>query len=119
LINLQSTLADHIKILEDHHNHSLTIENFMEKYMPIKVQTQISETCKSFIDKRGKKHLEQHETIKFDELHAAILLDEGDPAIKKQMQALSNKYDAANTPVTDKRHLNSSKTLPCNLSVIN
>lgn len=39
----------------------------MEKYLPIKVQTQISETLKVIPDKRFKKYLEQYEVAKYEE----------------------------------------------------
>jgi len=61
---IKETLQVHTKTLEDHHNHSLTIENFMEKYIPITIQTQISDTLKSIIDKKMKKHLENYEVSK-------------------------------------------------------
>lgn len=86
--------------------------------MPIKIQTQISDTVKSFIDKKSKKYLEQYETVKFDELHSAILKDDGDPAIKDNMQMLENRYERSNEPVDNKRNITSSKTMPSNNSLL-
>ena len=61
---LKENLQIHTKTLEDHHNHSLTIENFMEKYVPITIQTQISDTLKSILDKKMRKHLDNYEISK-------------------------------------------------------
>lgn len=81
--NFRDTLLLHDKVLEDQKNHTLTIENFMEKYLPIKVQTQISETFKAIPDKKIRKYLELYESVKFEELHSAILDDTGNPEILK------------------------------------
>ena len=98
----------HSKTLQDHHNHTLTIENFIEKYLPIRIQTQISDTVKAITDKKLKKHLEEYEAAKYEELHSAILRDDGDPAIIKHMQNIAGD----STVQSPKRQLSSSKTMP-------
>lgn len=89
--NINEIILNHSKTLEEHHNQSLTIENFMEKYMPIKVQTQISDTLKAIVDKKLRKNLENFETQKFEELHTLILSDNGDPSIISQLHSQNSE----------------------------
>ena len=105
-INEQSN--DHSKTLQDHHNHTLTIENFIEKYLPIKIQNQISNTVKVITDKKFKKHLEEFEATKFEELHSAIIEDDGDPALMEEMKNLVGDFTLQST----KKKYGSSKTVP-------
>ena len=51
---LQTFITSHAKLLEDNKNNILTVENFVEKYLPIKIQTQISDTLKEVADKKTK-----------------------------------------------------------------
>ena len=109
---INKTLKKHTYVLEDHHNHSLTIENFMEKYIPIKIQSQISETMKSVLDKKAKKNLEAFNTHKFEQLHSAILEDDGNPAIHEQIKRLSVAIESLSSG--NSKLISSSKTLPSN-----
>ena len=52
--NLFSILSSHEKSLVENKNQSITVENYVEKYLPIKIQTQISETLKEVADKKTK-----------------------------------------------------------------
>lgn len=108
---INDTLLEHSKTLEDHHNHTLTIENFLEKYLPIKVQSQISETLKAIGDKKSRRNLDQYESVKYEELHTAILEDTGHPEIIKQFQKLATISEPKFSD--GQKQLNSSKTLPC------
>ena len=62
-------------------NHSFTLENFMEKYVPMRIQSQISETLNSCLDRKGMKFLALYEKQKFEDLHNMILEDEGHPGL--------------------------------------
>ena len=40
--------------INEHYNHVLTIENFVEKYAPIRTQSQISDVLHTWLDKKYK-----------------------------------------------------------------
>ncbi|CAI2385161.1 unnamed protein product [Moneuplotes crassus] len=89
---INEILQAHTKKIEDQYNHTMTVENFMEKYIPITIQTQISDTLKSIIDKKMKRSLEHYETRKFNDLHKMILDDNGDPEIKNKIMEMAQKF---------------------------
>lgn len=66
-------------LLENTINHFKTIENFIEKYMPIKIQNQISDTLKYVLDKKIQKKLDHYQKKKFSTFHSQILDDTGEP----------------------------------------
>jgi hypothetical protein len=105
---VNQTLHRHSKDIEYQHNQCLTIENFMEKYIPIKVQTQISETLKAVLDKKSLKYLDLFETQKFEHLHSAILDDDGNPAIADQVKKLSEAIESLSSST---KKLSTSRTL--------
>ena len=109
--NINQIILEHSRTLEDNKNHSLTIENFMEKYLPIKIQSQISDTVKAVTDKKSRKNLDLYEQHKYEELHSAILEDNGDPTIMTGLKRLATMDSKS---VLSKQ-LNTSKTLPSNL----
>ena len=53
----------------------------MEKYVPMRIQSQISETLNSCLDRKGMKFLALYEKQKFEDLHNMILEDEGHPGL--------------------------------------
>ena len=108
--NINQIIAEHTKNLEDNKNHSITIENFMEKYLPIKIQSQISDTVKIVTDKKSRKNLDLYEQHKYEELHSAILEDNGDPSIVHNFKRMAT-FDPKSG---FNKHLNTSKTLPSN-----
>ena len=62
-------------------NHLITIESFVDKYLPIRVQSQLSELLGKIIEKDSEMHIRllNFEKIKFDELYDEILADDGIP----------------------------------------
>ena len=50
-------------------NHFAMVENFVEKYIPIRIQSQISETLNVIVPKEGKKRLDAFEHDKFSVMH--------------------------------------------------
>ena len=64
-------------------NHLITIESFVDKYLPLRVQSQISELLGSIFDKASPtyKSLIVYEKARFEELYDEILADDGIPNI--------------------------------------
>ena len=62
-------------------NHLNMIENFVDKYLPIRVQSHISEILGNILEKGTDLHnkLESVEKKKFEELYDEILADDGIP----------------------------------------
>ena len=77
--------------VNDHYNHTMTLENYLEKYAPMHTQNQISEVMHSWLDKKYKKKLVLFEKNKFEELHQIILEDEGNPYLKQHMDKMVDK----------------------------
>lgn len=73
------------------------VENFIEKYLPIKVQNQISETLAYVLMMKEKKKLEMFEKKKYGDLHFVVLEDQGYPnleaEIKKIHEGMINKEE--------------------------
>lgn len=75
----------------EHYNHTLTLENYCEKYAPMHTMTQISEVLHFTLDKKYRKKLNQYEKTKYLELHQVILEDEGNPFLMKYMDKMVEK----------------------------
>ena len=54
-----------------------TVENFVEKYVPIRIQSQISETLEAVLQRSYLNRLENFEMEKYKQLNLAILEDDG------------------------------------------
>ena len=54
---------------EMHENHFAMVENFVEKYIPVRIQSQISETLRSFLHDQMLALVDDFEENKFKELH--------------------------------------------------
>ena len=78
------------EISENHGNHFAMVENFVEKFIPIRIQSQISETLHDlYLSNLDKiKRLVSFEKAKFLEMHQCILDDDGIPNIIKQMKEI-------------------------------
>mmetsp|Transcript_681 Transcript_681/g.734 ORF Transcript_681/g.734 Transcript_681/m.734 type:complete len:119 (+) Transcript_681:960-1316(+) len=63
--------------LDTRTNQFNTVENFIEKYVPIRIQSQISETLSSFLTRSQLSKLENFEMEKYQILNRAILDDDG------------------------------------------
>jgi hypothetical protein len=55
----------------------------MEKYIPFKMQSLISESLNQVLDKKQLKKLSDFEVKKYKEMHAELLLDDGIPKFEK------------------------------------
>ncbi len=63
--------------LDEKTNQFNTVENFVEKYIPIRIQSQISETLGQVLPRSQLNKLENYEMEKFNELNLKILEDDG------------------------------------------
>ena len=71
--------------IEDVHWNLRSTDNFIEKYLPIKVQTAISETLLSVINNRKiLGRLLNYDIKKYWSLHDVILSDTGVPTLDKR-----------------------------------
>lgn len=69
-------------------NHFAMVENFVEKYIPIRIQSQISETMNVIVPKDTKKKLEAFEHERFSTMHQTILEDDGVPHLYKHLRRI-------------------------------
>ena len=58
-------------------NHAETLDNYMDKYMPIRMQTQINETLYSLLSGTERKRLQLYESDKSFLLYKTLLEDDG------------------------------------------
>jgi hypothetical protein len=57
------------------------VENFVEKYIPIRIQSTISETLTYILPYSQRTKLIEFDKKKFQELHQIILEDDGIPRL--------------------------------------
>lgn len=74
--------------LENNTNHFAMVENFIEKYIPVRIQSQISESLHKVLPERECKQLQKYERIRFRDLHATILDDDGIPDLISQLKQI-------------------------------
>lgn len=74
---LWATLHKNQIELDEKTNQFNTVENFVEKYIPIRIQSQISETLNSVLPRSYLNKLDNYEMEKFNELNMKILEDDG------------------------------------------
>lgn len=75
-------------------NEFLRLENFMEKYIPLKIQNQISHTLNAVVEPKNKWRLKDYEEQKFLELREHMLDDKGMPNIEKETQSIIENAQA-------------------------
>jgi len=78
---------------EVHENHFAMVENFVEKYMPIRIQSQLSETLRALLSPAMIDKLDEFEEGAFAKFHARILEDDGIPALIGQMRKIKFEID--------------------------
>ena len=67
--------------MDNHGNHFAMVENFVEKYIPIRIQSTISETLTYILPYKNRAKLVEFDKKKFQELHQIILEDDGIPRL--------------------------------------
>ncbi|CDW83267.1 UNKNOWN [Stylonychia lemnae] len=93
LKNLDSEI-DKIKLdVDNHGNHFAMVENFVEKYIPIRIQSTISEVLSVILPYKEKNKLGEFEKKRFAELHQIILEDDGIPRLAEQLKQIRMKME--------------------------
>ena len=88
LMNSYNHLYTQISLKE---NQIITIENFVEKYLPMKILNQMQQIINHVWDKEGceeRVKMEQYETLQKKEFIQVILCDEGIPDLAKALKEL-------------------------------
>ena len=70
----------------------MTTDNYLDKYLPFRIQNLISETLDSVLDDFQLKRLSQFETKKFKRMHDEILNDAGASSLDKTYEGVY-KYE--------------------------
>ncbi len=63
-------------------NEFLRVENFLEKYLQLKVQNLISHTLNNVMHAKDKSKLKEYEDARFLELREQLVLDKGLPDLE-------------------------------------
>ena len=56
-------------------NNLMGVEGYVERYLPLKTQTMITEACGSFLSKKDKKKLDDYTRAKLGEMREEMLVD--------------------------------------------
>jgi hypothetical protein len=62
------------------------VENFVEKYIPVRIQSQISETLQQVLPYKETQTLAAFEKLRFNEMHQLILEDDGVPRLYEKIK---------------------------------
>ena len=65
-------------------NEFMRLENFIEKYLPLKMQNAISHTLQFVMEPKQKWKLREYDEVKFLELRELLLEDKGMPDLKRE-----------------------------------
>lgn len=76
------------EIQENHENHFAMVENFVEKFIPVRIQSQISETLNEALKGNDAvlDRLYTYEKGRLLEMHQVILDDDGAPNLINQLR---------------------------------
>ena len=66
-------------VMDFYSNEFLRLENFMEKYLPLKIQNQISQTLNGVMPANQRGRIKEYEDTKFLELREQLIHDKGLP----------------------------------------
>lgn len=83
-------LAHDIKLFKMQ-NHCSTLDNYIEKYLPIHTQIQMTETLMSVLGGRERRRLELYDSDKNSLLYAHLLDDDGTGNVQEMMRLLHEK----------------------------
>jgi hypothetical protein len=72
-------------------NHCSTLDNYLEKYMPIHVQTMINDTLMSTLSGRERRRLELYDSDKNSLLYQQLLADDGTGKVQELMRELHER----------------------------
>ena len=72
-------------------NHCITLDNYMEKYVPLVVQRIVDETLRSTFSGKERRRLELYDAEKYALLYQFLLCDDGSGNISDQMRLLHER----------------------------
>lgn len=97
-VHLNSYLEDVKKIreditrirfgLQDLNSNLVTTDNYLDKYLPFRMQNLISETLDSVLDEYHLRRLTAYEKEKYKKMHDDILNDNGKPSFDKSYEGV-------------------------------
>lgn len=104
------TLEKHLKAIDESHgtllDQQISIESFVEKYLPLKIQHQMSETIVDCLEKKAKARFIELNTIMCEALRDDIIKDSGHPKLKAKcldiITRLRVEANVLNAPKTAK-----------------
>jgi hypothetical protein len=72
--------------LKDNFAQLLATDNYIEKYLPFKIQNMVSESLLSFLERETDAHkrFKQFEYQAYKRIHKFVISDEGIPNLKKR-----------------------------------
>lgn len=71
-----------------------TTESYLERYLPIFVQAQVSETLHHCLPSSNKRKLYYYEEKKFRDLNNDVLHDDGNPDLQRRIQSMHSILEA-------------------------
>lgn len=86
-ISLLNSESDELK------NLTKSLENWIEKYQPLKIQHQITDTLRECLNRKGKMKLVDYDRQVCETLRSRILTDMGNPLLKEKVLDLINKME--------------------------
>ena len=72
-------------------NHCVTLDNYLEKYLPIRTQSQLNDTLRSVLSGKERRRLELYDNEKNSLLYRNLLTDDGSGEIAELMRVLHAK----------------------------
>ena len=69
--------------LEENRNRTATTENYLEKYLPLRIQNIISENFHNTFESVIRRKFVKFEKLKYEKLNDVILKDDGKPNLNK------------------------------------
>jgi hypothetical protein len=76
--------------MDEFSNEFMRLENYIEKYIPLRVQNIISETMDRVLGAKDKKRMREYEEKKFLQLRNIIIEDTGLPNLYEDCRAILN-----------------------------
>ena len=74
----------------DFTNHLATIENYVEKYLPAQIQTQVGEVIRGIMPDKEVRKFEDYQKNIFEKINQVILNDDGVPDILSRIKQTRN-----------------------------
>ncbi|CAI2363698.1 unnamed protein product [Moneuplotes crassus] len=87
---LESRINDLSRLADIYANKIKFIENFIDKYQPIQIQSQISDSIYSFVNPEMRKSYKIHLSIQMEKFHRRVLEDEGTTNLELSCELLAN-----------------------------